>query len=65
LGAVTLLIFSIPYFPKFPVQLSFTAFSLLMIAACYHHWKRKEHKNIAVIIVMFLFCLMILIFRSL
>lgn len=64
-GAVTLLIFSIPNFPKFPIQISVAAFSLLMIAASYHHWKRKEHKNTTVTIVIFLVCLIILFLRRL
>lgn len=61
-GASTLLIFSIP---NFPIQISVAAFSLLMISASYHHWKRKEHKNTTVTIVIFLVCLIILIHRSL
>jgi hypothetical protein len=63
LGAVTLLIFSIPKFPKFPLQLSVTAFSVLMIAACYHHWKRKENKNVIVTFILFFICLIILFLR--
>jgi hypothetical protein len=63
LGAVTLLIFSIPNFPKFPLQLSVTAFSSLMIAACYHHWQRNENKNIIVPFILFCICLIILFLR--
>lgn len=63
IGAIILMIFSFPNFPKFPIQISLTAFSLLMISASFHHWKRKEHKSIVVTSVLLFACLIILILR--
>lgn len=60
LGAVTLLIYSIPDFPKLPVLIATIGFSLLMLAATYHHWIRNERKNIVVTSVILIMCLIIL-----
>jgi hypothetical protein len=65
LGALTLLIFSIPALHQVPTMLAVSGFALLMIAASYHHLKQKEHKNIAVTIVFFLVCLIIIILKIL
>lgn len=63
LGAVTLLVFSIPYLPQLPVKIATSGFSLLMLAASYHHFKRKENKNIIVTFILLLICLIILFIR--
>ncbi|MBK9149656.1 MAG: DoxX family protein [Saprospiraceae bacterium] len=63
LGALTLLIFSLPALPRQPITLTVSSFALLMIAASYHHWKRNEHKNLTVTVVILLVCLVILILK--
>jgi hypothetical protein len=44
-GAMVLLIFSIPALPPLPIRIATAGFAILMIAASYHHLKRKEYKN--------------------
>jgi hypothetical protein len=59
-GALTLLVFSIPTLPQFPIQIAIAGFSLLMIGASYHHYKRKEIKSIITTLVLLSVCLIIL-----
>lgn len=50
-GALTLLIFSIPSFPQLPISIAVSGFAILMIGASYHHYKRDEFKNMATTLV--------------
>lgn len=63
IGALTLLVFSIPSLPQSPIKFATVSFSLLMIAASYHHLKRKEPKNAVVAAILFLICLVILFLK--
>ena len=58
-GALVLLIFSIPAFPQLPVKIAIVGFANLMIAASYHHLKRKEYKNIVVTALLLSVCISI------
>lgn len=62
-GASALLIFSIPGFPEFTIKVVATCFALLMVAASYHHLKRKEGKNMGVTLTIMLLCLFIIFFK--
>ncbi len=62
-GASALLIFSIPILPEFPIKIATTCFALLMVAASYHHLKRKEGKNMGVTLTILLLCLFIIFFK--
>lgn len=58
-GALVLLLFSIPAFPLLPVKIAIVGFAILMIAAIYHHLKRKEYKNIIVTALLLAVCISI------
>jgi hypothetical protein len=62
-GALILLLFSIPSLPKLPIRIVVSGFTLLMLAASYHHLKRKEWKNMVVTLILLGTCLIILYFK--
>lgn len=45
IGALTLLIFSIPSLPHLPIKIGVSGFAVLMAGASFHHYKRKEFRN--------------------
>ncbi|MHA7129309.1 DoxX family protein [Algoriphagus namhaensis] len=63
-GALVLLIFSFPGFPLLPVIVIVIGFALLMIAASYHHLKRKEYKNKVVTLFLLAACVLIWVLSS-
>lgn len=58
-GALVLLVFSIPALPLLPVKIAIVGFAMLMIAASYHHWSRREYKNIIVTVLLLVVCISI------
>ncbi len=59
IGAMVLLIFSIPALPQLPIRIATMGFAILMIMASYHHLMRKEYKNTFVTSLLMAVCLLI------
>lgn len=62
-GALTMLIFSIPSFPQWPIIIAVSAFAILMIGASYHHYMRKEFKSMTATLVILGFNVLILFLK--